>query len=167
MKCSECWANQYCRDKCYCGYEVISFNYKSWYIWMSHWRCRATEGAEFWISCKWPAFLSNSSRLQLIQNSAPSVAWLRQCNIQITCTYSAFKGLFLKKISCYQKSYRHVIYNTVWEFDVVPAVYTVAGGLFWFLSCRACPREKCSENAQLGIFSHLKPFLSFKSYMYT
>ena len=77
------------------------------------------------------------------------------------------RAFFLKKISCYQKSYRHVIYNTVWEFDVVPAVYTVAGGLFWFLSCRACPREKCSENAQLGIFSHLKPFLSFKSYMYT
>ena len=50
---------------------------------MSHWRCQVTEGAEFWISCKQPAFLSNSSHLQLIQNSVPSVARRRQCAIQI------------------------------------------------------------------------------------
>ena len=43
-------------------------------VWMSHWRRWATEGAEFWISCKQPAFLSNFSLLQLIQNSAPPVA---------------------------------------------------------------------------------------------
>ena len=49
-----------------------SFNFHT--ILMSHWRSRATKGAEFWISCKRPAFLSNFSHLQLIQNSAPSVA---------------------------------------------------------------------------------------------
>ena len=53
-----------------------------WFIWMSHWRCQATEGAELWFSCKRPAFLSNSSRLQLIQNSAISVARRRQCDIR-------------------------------------------------------------------------------------
>ena len=50
---------------------------------MSHWRRRATEGAEFWISCKRPAFLSNFSHLQLIQNSPFSVARRRQCDIWI------------------------------------------------------------------------------------
>ena len=50
---------------------------------MSHWRRRAKEGAEFWISCKLPAFLSNFSRLQLIQNSPPSVARRRQCDIRM------------------------------------------------------------------------------------
>ena len=29
------------------------------------------DGAEFWISCKRPAFLSSFSRLQVVQNSAP------------------------------------------------------------------------------------------------
>ena len=41
---------------------------------MSHWCSQATEGAKFWISCKRTVYLSNFSRLQLIQNSAPSVA---------------------------------------------------------------------------------------------
>ena len=50
---------------------------------MSHWGHRVTEGAEFRISCKRPAFLSNFSRLQLIQNSAPSVTRWRQCDIRI------------------------------------------------------------------------------------
>ena len=50
---------------------------------MSHWCRRVTEGAEIWISCKRPAFLSNFSRLQLIQNSAPSVTRWRQCDIRI------------------------------------------------------------------------------------
>ena len=50
---------------------------------MSHWRCWATEGAEFWVSCNWPAFLSNFSCLQLIQKSAPSNARGRQCDIRI------------------------------------------------------------------------------------
>ena len=38
---------------------------------MSHWRRWATEGAEFWISCKQPAILSNFSCLQVIQNKRP------------------------------------------------------------------------------------------------
>ena len=35
---------------------------------MQHWRRPATDGAEFWISCKEPAFLSRFSHLQVIQN---------------------------------------------------------------------------------------------------
>ena len=38
---------------------------------MQHWRCPATDDAEFWISCKQPAFLSSFSRLQVIQNKHP------------------------------------------------------------------------------------------------
>ena len=38
---------------------------------MQHWRPKATDGAKFWISCKRPAFLSTSSRLQMIQNKRP------------------------------------------------------------------------------------------------
>ena len=53
-------------------------------IWMSHCRHQATEGTEFWISCKLPAFLSNFSPLQLIQNSVPSFTRQRQCDIQIS-----------------------------------------------------------------------------------
>ena len=54
---------------------------RMWHIWMSHWRRRATEGADFWISCKQPAFLSSFSCLQLIQNLAPYVTRQRQCDI--------------------------------------------------------------------------------------
>ena len=50
---------------------------------MSHWCRRATEGAEFWISCKWLKLLRKAGVLQLIQNSAPSVAQRRQCDIWI------------------------------------------------------------------------------------
>ena len=44
------------------------------------------QGRLFWIVCKQPAFLSSFSRLKLIQNSAPSVAGMRQCDIRIVCT---------------------------------------------------------------------------------
>ena len=39
-----------------------------WRICMQHWRRPATDGAEFWISCKQLAFLSSFNRLQVIQN---------------------------------------------------------------------------------------------------
>ena len=55
---------------------------------MTHWRCRATEDTEFWITCKPPAFLSNFSWLQLIQNSAHSLAWRSQCDIWIVVILS-------------------------------------------------------------------------------
>ena len=41
------------------------------------------QGRLFWIVFKRPAFLSSFSCLQLIQNSAPSVAGMRQCDIRI------------------------------------------------------------------------------------
>ena len=40
-------------------------------IWMHYWRRPATDGAEFWISCTGPAFLSSFSHLQVIQNKRP------------------------------------------------------------------------------------------------
>ena len=40
-------------------------------IWMSHWRHRTTEGAEFWITCKRLTFLSSFSDWQVIQNKHP------------------------------------------------------------------------------------------------
>ena len=43
----------------------------SQYIRMQHWRHPATDGAEFWISCKRPAFLGSFSRLQVIQYKRP------------------------------------------------------------------------------------------------
>ena len=50
---------------------------------ISHWRHWITECAEFWIHYKRPAFLSNFSCLQLIQNPAPFVTRWRQCDIWI------------------------------------------------------------------------------------
>ena len=34
---------------------------------MSHWRQQMVDGADFWISCHWLAFLSSLSQWQLIQ----------------------------------------------------------------------------------------------------
>ena len=50
---------------------------------ISHWHRLATEGGEFWISCKWLKLLRKAGRLQLIQNAAFSVARQRQCDIRI------------------------------------------------------------------------------------
>ena len=49
---------------------------------MSHWRHRATESTEFWISRKQLKLLRKAGRLQLIQNLAPKVARRRQCDIR-------------------------------------------------------------------------------------
>ena len=57
------------------------------------------QGRLFWIVCKWPAFLSSFSRLQLIQNSAPSVAGMRQCDIRIAFKLSIIKHPFYIKYS--------------------------------------------------------------------
>ena len=38
---------------------------------MQHCRIKATDGIEFWINCKWPAFFSDFSLLQGIQNKRP------------------------------------------------------------------------------------------------
>ena len=61
---------------------------------MSHWRRRATEGVEFW-RCRQLKLLKKASRLQLVQNSALSVARWRQCDIRIYQNY--FFILFLNK----------------------------------------------------------------------
>ena len=38
---------------------------------MQHCHIKATDGVEFWISCKWPAILSSFGLLQVIQNKRP------------------------------------------------------------------------------------------------
>ena len=48
-----------------------------------NWRCQATEGSEFLISCKRLKLLRKAGRLQLIQNSEPSVAQGCQCDIRM------------------------------------------------------------------------------------
>ena len=65
--------------------EKLNFNSNFVSIWMSHWCRRATEGAEFRNTCKWLAFLSSFSHLQVIQNKCP---W---------CSASAYvtAGLFI------------------------------------------------------------------------
>ena len=42
---------------------------------MSHWRHTMVDGAEFWISCKWPAFLSSFSQ-GLILCSKKKILWV-------------------------------------------------------------------------------------------
>ena len=41
------------------------------------------QGRLFWITCNRPKLLRKAGRLQLIQNSTPSVALMRQCCIRI------------------------------------------------------------------------------------
>ena len=45
--------------------------FSPWLIRMSHWRYKMVDGAEFWISCKRPVFLSSFGILQVIQNKRP------------------------------------------------------------------------------------------------
>jgi hypothetical protein len=59
------------------------------------------QGRLFWIVCKRPAFLSSFSRLKLIQNSAPSVAGMRQCDIRMSqCTKYACLGRAVDTCQC-------------------------------------------------------------------
>ena len=53
-----------------------------WTIGMSHWCCRTTEGTEFWITCKWLAYLSSFSRLQVIQNKCICDSWIHSCGLE-------------------------------------------------------------------------------------
>ena len=55
---------------------------------MSHWRHTMVDGAKFWISYQWLAFLSIFSRWQLIQNLAPSTIEWRQYDIRIEWEFS-------------------------------------------------------------------------------
>ena len=52
-------------------------------IWMSHKRHKMVDGAEFWISCQWLAYISILCCRQLIQNSAPSTICWCHCDIWI------------------------------------------------------------------------------------
>ena len=65
------------------GCQLVSMSFLIPFIRMSHWRHTMVDGAEFWISCKWPAFLSSFSCLQVIQNLAPSTIVWCQCDIKL------------------------------------------------------------------------------------
>ena len=66
------------------------------------------QGRLFWITYKWLKLLRKASCLQVIQNSAPSVVWQRQCDIWISCKFLTKKCLreitlfvlFWRGISC-------------------------------------------------------------------
>ena len=49
----------------------------------AHWHHTMVDGAKFWISCQWLAFLSKFSQWQLIQNLGASTILWCQCDIQI------------------------------------------------------------------------------------
>ena len=51
--------------------DLILWFYNPKSIRMQHCRIKATDGVEFWISCKRPAFLSSFGLLQVIQNKRP------------------------------------------------------------------------------------------------
>ena len=65
---------------------------------MHHWRRPATDGAEVWISCKQPAFLSSFSRLQVIQNKLPlcSAAAYVTAGLDFWCRVSINRSIIMK-----------------------------------------------------------------------
>ena len=100
---------------------------------MQHWRYPATDGAEFWISCKWPAFLSSFSRLQVIQNKRPwcsaaayvtagllqfgSAKHLNQGSVVHLSNFSIF--YFIRKLALYRsnifrKRNSQIILRNIW-----------------------------------------------------
>ena len=56
---------------------------KSWLYPAVTYAASQHQGRLFLIVCKRPALLNSFSRLQLIQNSAPSLTGMRQCDIRI------------------------------------------------------------------------------------
>ena len=96
------------------GIGVITDDANFWVIRISHWRHTMVDGAKFWISCKQPAFLSSFSRLQVIQNSAPSTILWRQCDIRIevllswdlveTFSNPAFVNISPLLLSCWKQA---------------------------------------------------------------
>ena len=95
---------------------------------MSHWRHWVTEGTKFWISCKWPAFLSNFSCLQIVQHSVPSVTRRCQCDIQI---------LLIKKMTGLARK------NTFWHpLNILYWVTPLSLDNGMQCTCKAAPKIK-------------------------
>ena len=129
-------------------------SWSSFAIRMQHWRRPATDGAEFWISCKRPAFLSSFSRLQVIQNKRP---WCRRRHIwqldeknfqwalgnkhimndPLSCSYSEFFELLITLevlgIGTYFKVVVFYIFLNHASISVVSFHQAVAKKLTWFL----------------------------------
>ena len=66
-------------------------------VWMSHWRHRATEGAEFWISFKQPAFLSKNGFTYISFIPAPLGCFQESCwpkwlfnDLAVVCFYTQY-----------------------------------------------------------------------------
>ena len=75
------------------------------------------QGCLFWITCNRPKLLRKAGRLQLIQNSTPSVALMRQCCIQIDCLWRGnlmFIYFDLFRISWFSKFLRYFIFVSSW-----------------------------------------------------
>ena len=71
---------------------------------MSHWRCRVTEGAEFWISCKRLKSLRKAGYLQLIQR--PLLLLIKNSKYMLLCDQVSIQhwNYNLEPLS----SYRHI-----------------------------------------------------------
>ena len=82
-------------------------SWSSYAIRMQHWRRPATDGAEFWISCKRPVFLSSFSRLQVIQNKRP---W---------CSAAAYVTAGYDMIRAIRFSFKNVLPNIylIWAWN--------------------------------------------------
>ena len=74
-------------------------NKQDWKVFQPHpavtYAAAQHQGRLFWITCKWLKLLKKAGRLQLIQNSAPSVAGRRQCCIRIDWFWCLKPNLFL------------------------------------------------------------------------
>ena len=93
-------------------------------IWMSHWHRQATEGAEFWISCKQLKILRKAGNLQLIQNLVPSVARQHQCDI----------GMIMSILHFFCPN---VYYGTYWKRELkgwykTSFLPSISRGIWWW-----------------------------------
>ena len=91
-------------------------------IQMSHWHHTMVEDAKIWISYQRPAFLSISSRWQLIQYLAPSTIMWGQCDPRLnnsTCFFFAVDVLMddpYRSAADQKQSLRKVIF--LWLFPL-------------------------------------------------
>ena len=121
---SICWSKIACKC-CPDWFFLPNHEFKS--IWMSHWRPRVTEVAEFWINYKWLKLLRKSGCLQLIQNSAPSVtSELFEFLLQNT-NWNKFGGVSCQNTDSYQFIWfylsKHKLKSIFWIFPVKEQIW--------------------------------------------
>ena len=94
-------------------------------IWMSHWRQQMVDGADFWISCHWLAFLSSLSQWQLIQKLVPSTICCHQYDIGIRRNFEKWK-------KSARRCQHHKIKNPILKHLYLQYLSPVQG---WFEQC--------------------------------